>query len=117
MGLARRAKSHKLATNRFEAVPAHVWKDPCALRSHQCHMPGVDLTRVPNHAEDLAGSPLPACAVDAKHLEAAVNEIVDDMRCGACAPTISQTVQVLDLGDGKKAAVIVTITTVQDQFL
>lgn len=55
--------------------------------------------------------------IDAKHLEAAVNEIVNDMRCGACAPTISQTVQVLDLGAGKKAAVIVTITTVEDQFL
>ncbi|GEM_PF-3071981 len=58
-----------------------------------------------------------ARVIDGKHLEAAVNEIVDDMRCGACAPTISQTVQILDLGDGKKAAVIVTITTAEDNFL
>ncbi|HEX8955270.1 MAG TPA: hypothetical protein VF798_03295 [Burkholderiaceae bacterium] len=56
-------------------------------------------------------------AIDGKHLEAAVNEIVHDMRCGACAPTISQTVQILDLGEGKKAAVIVTITTAEDSFL
>lgn len=56
-------------------------------------------------------------AIDAKHLEAAVNEIVGDMRSGACAATISQTVQVLDLGGGKRAAVIVTITTESDRFL
>ncbi len=80
-------------------------------------MPGVDLTRVPDHSAGQPGSALPATVIDAQHLEAAVNEIVDDMRCGACASTISQTVQVLDLGDGKKAAVIVTITTVEDQFL
>jgi len=75
------------------------------------------LTTVPDHPAAPAASALPAGAVDARHLEAAVNEIVDDMRCGACASTISQTVQVIDLGDGKKAAVIVTITTVEDQFL
>ena len=75
------------------------------------------MTRAPLPSPSPAGDVLPACAIDAKHLEAAVNEIVDDMRCGACAPTISQTVQVLDLGDGKKAAVIVTITTVEERFL
>jgi hypothetical protein len=73
------------------------------------------LTRLPNHLPSQA--PLPGGTIDGKHLEAAVNEIVDDMRCGACAPTISQTVQILDLGDGKKAAVIVTITTAGDNFL
>lgn len=78
-------------------------------------MPGAKLTRAHPPSPD-AGLP-PALAIDGKHLEAAVNEIVDDMRCGACAPTISQTVQILDLGDGKKAAVIVTITTAEDQFL
>lgn len=64
----------------------------------------------------ISQDPLPH-VVDGKHLEAAVNEIVQDMRCGACAPTISQTVQILDLGEGKKAAVIVTITTAEDKFL
>ncbi len=75
------------------------------------------MTTAPHLPTGHAESALLASAIDAKHLEAAVNEIVDDMRCGACAPTISQTVQVLDLGAGKKAAVIVTITTVEDQFL
>jgi len=59
----------------------------------------------------------PSAAVDAKHLAETVNEIVGDMQSGACAATISQTVQVLDLGGGRKAAVIVTITTEDDQFL
>lgn len=62
-------------------------------------------------------SPLPATVIDAKHLAEAANEIVEDMQSGACAATISQTVQVLDLGGGKKAAVIITITTEDDQFL
>jgi len=55
--------------------------------------------------------------IDEKHLAEAVNEIVGDMQNGACAATISQTVQVVDLGGGRKAAVIVTITTENDQFL
>ena len=75
------------------------------------------MTTAPDHSSDGAGPAARPVAIDGKHLEAAVSEIVDDMRCGACAPTISQTVQILDLGEGKKAAVIVTITTLEDQFL
>ena len=68
-------------------------------------------------ANNTALGKMPVDLIDAGHLENAVNEILGDMQRGACAPTISQTVQVLDLGGGKKAAVIVTITTEDDQFL
>jgi hypothetical protein len=76
--------------------------------------PGAELNQAPLH---FGAANAPAGIIDAKNLEAAVNEIVGDMQCGACAATISQTVQVVDLGGGRKAAVIVTITTESDQFL
>jgi len=44
-------------------------------------------------------------------------EMLDDMNCGACHKTITQTAQILDLGNGKKAAVRITITTEEECFL
>jgi hypothetical protein len=46
-----------------------------------------------------------------------VQEILDDMNCGACHKTVTQTAQILDLGNGKKAAVRITVTTEEDHFL
>ncbi len=80
-------------------------------------VPGEELTSILDKHEATAVAAAPATMIDAKHLAEAVHEIVGDMQSGACAATISQTVQVLDLGDGRKAAVIVTITTENDQFL
>ena len=105
MGLAWEAESRKLAGKPFFGFHA---RSPDAV-SHPQTMRRAELTKAP--------IPSPGHTVDARHLAAAVSEIVDDMRCGACAPTISQTVQVLDLGEGKKAAVIITITTEEDRFL
>jgi hypothetical protein len=79
--------------------------------------PGVELSATPHNLADPSISGTTPSLIDAKHLAEAVKEIVSDMQSGACAATISQTVQVLDLGDGRKAAVIVTITTENDQFL
>ncbi len=55
--------------------------------------------------------------VDVKQLANAVNEILVDMNQGACAETITQTVQVFTLANGKKAAVRVIVTTDQDLFM
>jgi hypothetical protein len=56
-------------------------------------------------------------SVDAARIANAVNEILIDMDQGACAETITQTVQVLTLANGKKAAVRVLITTDSDLFM
>ncbi|HSY29028.1 MAG TPA: hypothetical protein VK832_16080 [Burkholderiaceae bacterium] len=56
-------------------------------------------------------------AVDIKLMTTMVHEILADMSLGACAETITQTVQVLDLGNGKKAALRITITTDHDAFM
>jgi hypothetical protein len=55
--------------------------------------------------------------VDATRMMNAVNEILLDMDQGACAETITQTVQVITLANGKKAAVRVVITTDSDLFM
>jgi len=39
------------------------------------------------------------------------------MSCGACQETVTQTAQILDLGNGRKAAIRITITTNEDCFL
>lgn len=46
-----------------------------------------------------------------------VEEILDDMNCGACLETVTQTAQVLYLVNGKKAAVRITVTTDEESFL
>ena len=56
-------------------------------------------------------------AVDAKLMTTMVHEILADMSLGACAETITQTVQILDLGNGKKAALQITVTTDHDAFM
>lgn len=50
-------------------------------------------------------------------LSQVAQEILDDMNCGACHSTVTQTAQILDLGNGKKAAVRITITTEEESFL
>jgi hypothetical protein len=55
--------------------------------------------------------------VDLELLTASLREILADMSLGACAETITQTVQILDLGNGKKAALRVTVTTDHDTFM
>lgn len=50
-------------------------------------------------------------------LSQVVQEILDDMSSGACHKTVTQTAQVLELGNGKKAAVRITVTTDEDSFL
>ena len=44
-------------------------------------------------------------------------EILADMNSGACHRTVTQTALILDLGNGKKAAVQITVTTEEDCFL
>jgi hypothetical protein len=44
-------------------------------------------------------------------------EILDDINSGACHKTVTQTAQILDLGNGKKAAVRITVTTEEECFL
>ena len=44
-------------------------------------------------------------------------EMLDDMNSGACHKTVTQTAQILDLGNGKKAAVRITVTTEEDSFM
>ena len=55
--------------------------------------------------------------VDIDLMATIVDEVITDMRLGACAETITQTVQIVELGHGKKAAVRITVTTDQDAFL
>ena len=56
-------------------------------------------------------------SVDANLLATMVREIVTDMSLGACAETITQTVQILDLGNGKKAALRITVTTDHESYM
>jgi hypothetical protein len=56
-------------------------------------------------------------SVDATRVMNAINEILVDMNQGACAETITQTVQIITLANGKKAAVRVLITTDSDLFM
>jgi len=44
-------------------------------------------------------------------------EMVSGMRDDGHRDTITQTAQVLDLGDGRKATVCITVTTDQELFL
>jgi hypothetical protein len=46
-----------------------------------------------------------------------VEEILEDMECGACHTTVTQTAQVLNLGNGKKVAVRITLTTDEEDFM
>jgi hypothetical protein len=55
--------------------------------------------------------------VDVKLMDIMVHEILSDMRLGACAETITQTVQILNLGNGKKAALSITVTTDHESFM
>lgn len=66
-----------------------------------------------------SANPLPSHneSVDTTRIVNAVNEILIDMDQGACAETIAQTVQVITLANGKKAAVRVLITTDSDLFM
>ena len=55
--------------------------------------------------------------INGNALALVVEEIIEDMNCGACLRTVTQTAQVLDLGDGRKAAVRITVTTDEDSFM
>ena len=46
-----------------------------------------------------------------------VSEMVTDLRGGNCSDTVTQTAQVLDLGNGRKASVRITVTTDRNRFL
>jgi|GEM_PF-4761826 len=66
-----------------------------------------------------SASPQPSHSetVDTTRIVNAVNEILGDMDQGACAETIAQTVQIITLANGKKAAVRVLVTTDADLFM
>jgi hypothetical protein len=68
-------------------------------------------------AQDIAARAAHKSTVDVDLMATMVREIIVDMAQGACAETITQTVQVIDLGNGKKAALRVTITTDQDSYM
>jgi len=68
-------------------------------------------------AQTVPGGTNDHTAVDTRLMAKMVHEILADMSLGACAETITQTVQVLDLGNGKKAALRITITTDDDAFM
>ena len=90
------------------------------VSSNNLHAFGDDLSRS-DQPNELAQT-TPACAsreipVDVKLMATMAQEILADMSLGACAETITQTVQVLDLGNGKKAALRITITTDDDAFM
>ncbi len=55
--------------------------------------------------------------VDVNALTEVAQEMVTEMRGGTCHDTVTQAAQVLDLGDGRKATVCITVTTDQDRFL
>jgi hypothetical protein len=55
--------------------------------------------------------------VDVNLVATMVREIVADMNLGACAETITQTVQILDLANGKKAALCITVTTDHELYM
>ena len=55
--------------------------------------------------------------INGSALAQVVEEILDDMNCGACQQTVTQTAQVLDLGNGKKVAVRITVTTDEECFM
>lgn len=55
--------------------------------------------------------------VDVQLMARTVHEIVEDMNLGACAETITQTIQILELGNGKKAAIQITVTTDPDSYM
>ena len=59
----------------------------------------------------------PDTTVDIEKIAGAVHEILVDMDQGACPETIAQTVQIIKLANGKKAAVRVIVTTDNDSFL
>jgi hypothetical protein len=56
-------------------------------------------------------------SVDVNLIATLVREVVADMSLGACAETITQTVQILDLGNGKKAALSITVTTDHESYM
>ena len=55
--------------------------------------------------------------IDVSVLAQLAEEIVVDMSSGACQETVTQTAQILDLGNGKRAAVRITVTTDSACFL
>lgn len=55
--------------------------------------------------------------VDVQLMARTVHEIVEDMNLGACAETITQTIQIIELGNGKKAALQITVTTDPDSYM
>jgi hypothetical protein len=55
--------------------------------------------------------------VDGNALAEVAQEMVLEMRGDSCQGTVTQAAQVLDLGNGRKATVCITITTDQERFL
>jgi hypothetical protein len=81
---------------------------------------GVNLNQPTRSAESsnaVATRATDRITVNLNLLATMVHEIVADMSLGACAETITQTVQILDLGNGKKAALRITVTTDHESYM